>query len=396
MKKSVVAILVCVLFLLSFGLVMLYSASYPYALRSAQYDHNPLWFLNRQLLWIGIGLIAMLVTAGVDYARWRKLSWLLWLVAFALCAIVLVPGIGQMINGSRRWLRFGPVTLQPSELGKIAVILLLAHYLDRWQRNVQEVSAKKFFLFRQDRSDLGHGFFMPMLIMGVVVSLVVMETDAGTSALIALVALCIMFLGGVRWWLLVPTYLAGGGLFAWFLVFDPVRGKRIRDFYDFWHHIQDTCYQQWEGMLAFGCGGIWGVGLGQSRTKEHYLPYASSDFIAPICGEELGLIGMAALLIAFVVLIAVGVYVSTRARELYGCLLGMGIVSLIGFQALINLAVVTSLMPNKGLPLPFVSYGGSNLCVMLACVGLLLSIARHAGASEPVPASPFARRATAV
>ena len=394
MKKSVVAILVCVLFLLSFGLVMLYSASYPFALRSSQYNYNPLWFLNRQLTWIGIGLVAMLVTAAVDYNRWRKFAWLLWIVAVVLCALVLVPGIGKMINGSRRWLQFG--SIQPSELGKVAVILLLAHYLDRWQRNVREVRAKKCFLFRQDLADLGRGFVMPMLIMGVVVSLVVLETDAGTSALIALVALCVMFLGGVRWWLLWPTFAAGGGLFAWFLVFDPVRGKRIRDFYDFWNHIQDTCYQQWQGMLAFGCGGVTGVGLGQSRTKEHYLPYASSDFIGPICGEELGLIGMAALLIAFVVLIGVGVYVSTRARELYGCLLGMGIVALIGFQALINLAVVTALMPNKGLPLPFISYGGSNLCVMLACVGLLLSVARHAGAPEAAPVSPFTRRATAV
>lgn len=393
MKKSVVAILVCVLFLLSFGLVMLYSASYPFALRSAQYNHDPLWFLNRQLLWIGIGIVAMLVTAGVDYARWRKFAWLLWIVATVLCALVLVPGIGKMVNGSRRWLQFG--SIQPSELGKIAVILLLAHYLDRWQRNVQEVRAKRFFLFRQSLADLGRGSIVPMLIMGVVAGLVVLETDAGTSALIALVGLCVMFIGGVRWWLLGPAYAAGGGLFLWFLVFDPVRGKRIRDFYDFWNHIQDTCYQQWQGMLAFGCGGITGVGLGQSRTKEHYLPYASSDFIGPICGEELGLVGMAVLLAAFVVLIAVGIHVSTRARELYGCLLGMGIVSLIGCQALINLAVVTSLMPNKGLPLPFVSYGGSNLCVMLACVGLLLSVARHAGAPDPAPASPFARRATA-
>jgi cell division protein FtsW len=396
LKKSVVAILVCVLFLLSFGLVMLYSASYPYALRSAQYDHNPLWFLNRQLVWIGIGLVAMLVTAAVDYNRWRKLIWLVWLAAFALCLVVLVPGIGRMINGSRRWLQFGSITLQPSELGKLAVILMLAHFLDRWQRDVQEVRLTKLLLFRQKWDEWKRGILVPLFLVGAIVGPVLCETDVGTSVLIAMAGFCVMFLGGVRWWVLFPSFTGGAAMLAWYLFHDPVRYRRIVEFLDLEHNKLGTGLQQWQAHLAFGTGGLWGLGLGQSRTKEHYLPYASSDFIAPIIGEELGLVGMAALLVAFVVLIAVGVYVSTRARELYGCLLGMGIVSLIGFQALINLAVVTSMMPNKGLPLPFISYGGSNLCVMLTCVGLLLSVARHAGAPEHVPAGPFARRATAV
>lgn len=367
---------------------MLYSTSYPYALRSAQFNHDPYYFLYRQLGWIGIGIVAMLVLAKFDYNNWRGLVLVLFLFAVVLLVLVLIPGVGRLVKGSRRWLWFG----QPSELAKIATILFLAHFLDRWQGDVQKIRLTKLLLFRQKKVEWWRGILAPFLGMGAVVLLILLETDAGTAALIGLVCFFVMLLGGVRWWLLVPSYGAGGAALVWYLIHDPVRGKRITDFYDFWNHIRDTCFQQYQAMLAFATGNLTGLGLGQSRTKENYLPEAPNDFIAPIIGEELGLVGMALLLIAFVVFLFAGIYISSRARDLYGFLLGMGIVTLVGFQALINLAVVTSLIPNKGLPLPLISYGGSNLCVILASVGLLLSIARHAGPAEEVPAHAGARR----
>jgi len=206
----------------------------------------------------------------------------------------------------------------------------------------------------------------------------------GTSVLIGVVALGVMLLGGVRWWLVLPSYSAAGWLLFEYLRRDPARWSRITNI--------GADVQQVHAKVAFALGGVQGVGLGLSRIKEHYLPLAFSDFIAPIIGEELGLVTMALMLLAFMVLIAAGVYVSTRAREHFGYLLGMGLVTLIGLQALINFAVVTSCMPNKGMPLPFISYGGTDLCVLLVCVGVLLSIARHADTPEPALAP--ARRVT--
>ena len=389
MKKSAVAICICVLFLLSFGLVMLYSASYPYALNSKACGYDPYYYVQHQLTWIGLGLIALVVASRVDYAVWRRLAFPLLILTVVLLALVITPGIRKEVNGSYRWLKIGGTTiLQPSELAKIAVLLMLAHYLDHWQRVVQEVRAKKFFLFRQKFSELGRGFAAPMLIMGVPVMLIFCEVDIGTGTLISLASFFVMLLGGVRWWLLAASYVPAMAGMVYYLCNNEVRWNRIVAFLHLEEHKLDIGMQQWQGKLAFGTGGLTGVGIAESRSKENYLPFAYNDFIAPIIGEELGLIGMMALLAVFVTLILVCVRVCMRARELYGFLLGMGIVCLIGFQTLINLAVVTSLMPNKGLPLPFISYGGSNLCVLLGCVGLLLSIARHAGAHEPIASRP--------
>ncbi len=360
---------------------MLYSASYPYAQKASLCHGDLYWFVKRQAVWCGIGVIGLLAAAKIDYAVWRKPAWVFWVLAVILLVLVLVPGLGMRINGARRWLKPG---FQPSELGKVAVVFMLAWCLDRGRAAIQNVRFWQCLRFRQSVSDLGWGFVWPMGVMGLVVMPIMLETDVGTSVLIGVVALGVMLLGGVRWWLVLPSYSAAGWLLFEYLRRDPARWSRITNI--------GADVQQVHAKVAFALGGVQGVGLGLSRIKEHYLPLAFSDFIAPIIGEELGLVTMALMLLAFMVLIAAGVYVSTRAREHFGYLLGMGLVTLIGLQALINFAVVTSCMPNKGMPLPFISYGGTDLCVLLVCVGVLLSIARHADTPEPALAP--ARRVT--
>ncbi|MCX6907799.1 MAG: FtsW/RodA/SpoVE family cell cycle protein [Verrucomicrobia bacterium] len=381
MKKSFAAILVSVLFLLGLGLVMLYSASYPYAQKASLCHGDLYWFVKRQALWCVIGIIGLLIATKLDYNLWVKAAWVFWIAAFIMLVLVLVPAFGMRINGARRWLKPG---FQPSEFGKVAVIFTLVWCLDRWRVSVQNVRFWNCIRFKQKFSDFAKGFLLPMSVVGLIALPIMCETDVGTSVLIGVVGLCMMLLGGVRWWLVLPSY----GVAAWavfeYLRHDPVRWERIINI--------GRDIQQVHAKAAFALGGVKGVGLGLSRIKEHYLPLAFSDFIAPIIGEELGVIAMALMLLAFMTLIAAGVYASTRAREHAGYLMGMGLAALIGLQALINLAVVTSCIPNKGMPLPFISYGGTDLCVLLVCVGVLLSIARHADTSEP--ALLPARRAT--
>ncbi|MBI5686386.1 MAG: FtsW/RodA/SpoVE family cell cycle protein [Verrucomicrobia bacterium] len=381
MKKSFAAILVSVLFLLGLGLVMLYSASYPYAQKASLCHGDLYWFVKRQAAWCVIGLIGLLIATKLDYNLWVKAAWVFWIAAFIMLVLVLVPGFGMKINGARRWLKPG---FQPSEFGKIAVIFTLAWCLDRYRGSIQNVRFWDCIRFKQKLSDLARGFVLPMSVTGLIVLPIMFETDVGTSVLIGVVGLCMMLLGGVRWWLVLPSYGVAGWVVYEYLHRDPVRWARITNI--------GLDIQQVQAKAAFALGGLKGVGLGLSRIKEHYLPLAFSDFIAPIIGEELGLGWMLAMLVAFMVLIAFGVYVSSRAREHAGYLVGMGVVTLIGLQAFINLAVVTSCIPNKGMPLPFISYGGTDLCVLLVCVGVLLSIARHADTSAPALAP--ARRAT--
>lgn len=381
MKKSFAAILVSVLFLLGLGMVMLYSASYPYAQKASLCHGDLYWFVKRQAAWCAIGVIGLLIATKLDYNLWVKAAWVFWIAALIMLVLVLVPGFGMKINGARRWLKPG---FQPSEFGKLAVIFTLAWCLDCWRVPIQNIRFWDCIRFKQKLSDFAKGFMLPMGVTGLIVLPIMCETDVGTSVLIGVVGLCMMLLGGVRWWLVFPSYGVAALVVYEYLRRDPTRWARITNI------GQDI--QQVQAKMAFTLGGLKGVGLGLSRTKEHYLPLAFSDFIAPIIGEELGLAWMMAMLLAFMVLIAFGVYVSSRAREHAGYLMGMGLVALIGLQAFINLAVVTSCIPNKGMPLPFISYGGTDLCVLLVGVGVLLSIARHAETQEPARAP--ARRVT--
>jgi cell division protein FtsW len=377
MKVAVTTLAFCVAALLALGLVMLYSSSVTQV--GARY-------LMMQLIWCAFGFILCVAATTLDYQWLKKFAWPIFLLAVVLLLLVLVPGIGRKINGARRWFDFQGLRFQPSELGKIALIILLAWYGDRYQRQMQTWK---------------RGILFPGALIALVLGLVFVEPDRGTTILLATVSGALLLVAGVRWKdTLVPIFIGAAGL-AVSLLHDPMRLKRILGWWDLELHKEGVSYQAYQAMIALGSGGWFGLGLGNGRQKLGFVPEDHTDFIFSIIGEELGLIATLLILVAFFIVAICGLYIALRAREPFGSLLAAGATFLITFQAAINIGVVTSALPNKGLPLPFISYGGSNLLAMLTCVGLLFSVARQAPAREKTPESapaidenPFAARAT--
>ena len=339
---------------------MLFSAS------TGQPEAN---YLVMQPMWCSLGLFACLIASSGDYRWLKRFSWMPWLllaIAVALLVLVFVPGIRAKINGASRWIRYGKFSMQPSELAKIALIVALAFYGERYQRKMPG-----FF----------HGIVVPGVILSIVLGLIFLEPDVGTALLLAAVSAAMLLLAGIRWrYFLPPVLLAavGLGLFLWK---NPMRSERIYS----WLHLEETKMdkgmQAYQAMVALGAGGVSGVGLGDGRQKFGFVPEHHTDFIFSVIGEELGLIATLLVVAAFITIAICGVYIAGHAKDTFGMLIASGITFLISFQAVINIGVVTSALPNKGLSLPFISYGGSNLVVMLASIGLLLNIARNAGQS---------------
>ncbi|HPY30455.1 MAG TPA: putative lipid II flippase FtsW [Verrucomicrobiota bacterium] len=363
MKLAVTILVTCVGALLALGLVMLYSSSMA---QTGAHD------LVRQLTWCAPGLLVCVLVASLDYTRLRALALPAFVVAVILLAAVLVFGVVR--GNARRWFSFGGMSFQPSEFCKLALILALAWYGERYQRHIGT--------FR-------YGILIPGFCLAVVLALIFREPDVGTTILLAALAGGILLVAGVRWRFVLPLSLVvavGVGIFLWF---DDMRRNRILSWQDLDNSKDGVGYQAYQGMLALGSGGIFGLGLGDGRQKLGFIPEHHTDFIFSVIGEELGLVATMLVVVAFVAIVLCGLYISLNAREPFGLLLGSGITFLIGLQAFINLGVVTSALPNKGLPLPFISYGGSSLVVMLAAVGLMLSIARHAQVPIRPPANPF-------
>lgn len=356
MKLATTTLVLCVAGLLALGMVMLYSAS-----MADKGTH----YLLMQLIWCVAGLVACVVGASMDYRLLKKFAWPIFAFAVILLVLVLIPHIGFKVNGARRWFKLGVtgVRFEPSELGKIALIIIVAWYGDHYQRQM---------------GTWKRGIMVPGLFIGLTLGLIFVEPDRGTTILMAAVTGIMLLIAGVRWKFIVPPVLAGAACLAISLLHDPMRTKRIFAWLHPEEHKADIGYQAGQAMLALGAGGWTGLGLGNSREKLGFLPEHNTDFIFSILGEELGLVGTMLVVVAFVVLVICGVYIAYRASDSFGLLLGSGITFLIGLQAFINIGVVTSTLPNKGLPLPFISYGGSNLLMMLASIGLLLSIARRA------------------
>lgn len=377
MNKAAILLLVVMLTLLTVGIVMLFSTSAVYAREHYGDQH---YLLKRQLVWLLVGAVACVATASVPYPKWRGVCTALLVASAVMLALVLIPHVGLKVNGARRWLGLGPVRFQPSEFAKLALVVWLAHWLAKEKRRI-------------DR--FGRGFAVPMGVVGCLLLLVLVEPDFGSTALLASVSIAMMFIAGVRLRFLVPTVMAGAGGLLGLMVHNPERSRRLLAFLDLEKYKQGAGYQVWQAVLAFGSGGFNGLGLGNSRQKMFYLPEAHTDFIFPIVGEELGLIGTVGILLAFALLIACAVIISLRASDLYGQYLGFGIALLIAMQALINIGVVTAWLPTKGLPLPFISFGGSNLVLNMAAVGVLLNIFRHGTAeTESEEQEFFARRSS--
>lgn len=361
MKVATSLLLFSVLALLMLGIVMLVSAS------TGQPQAK---YLIMQPIWAGVGLVALLVAASGDYRWLKRLWWAPLLIAVGALVLVLMSQVGLERNGARRWLGVGRFTLQPSEFAKVALIIALAWYGEYYQR----------FMGRFWR-----GVVYPGLGIAVVLALIFKEPDVGTTMLLACVSCMMLLLSGIRWRYIAPPVMLAVTALAIFIVHDPVRSAR---FYS-WLHIEETKldkgHQTYQAIAALGSGGVWGVGLGEGRQKLGFVPEHHTDFIFSVIGEELGLIATLSVLVAFFMIILCAVYVAWNAADTFGMLIAAGIACLIALQVIINVGVVTGSLPNKGLALPFISYGGSNLVVMMGCVGLLINIGRQAAHHVPMP-----------
>jgi cell division protein FtsW len=371
MRKTISLFIAIVLILVTLGILMLASAS------SAKYD-DASYFVVRQLIWLALSFCLAFVAARFDYRYYRTLAIPLAAVSVLLLILVRIPGIGTMINGSYRWLRLGPLTLQPSEISKLAIIMLFAWWLARNQRRIDEWK---------------RGILIPFGLLACFALPIVVEPDFGTTMLVSTVVVLMMFLGGVT---LAPLLVTGlsGLLGVVILIFqNPERMSRILAFLDPQKYQQDKAWQLINSLRAFAAGGLWGVDFGNSMQKYHYLPEAHTDFIFPIIGEELGLIAAVAVVLMFLMLFVLGLRIALQARDDFGRFLAFGITLMITIQALINFAVVTGCVPTKGLALPFISYGGSSLVVSGVMVGILVNVA-HAGMHAPSAAlrNPFKDR----
>ncbi len=351
-------LVVVVIALTLLGLAMVYSASGIGALDAVD---DPRYYLGWQALWALLGLAGMLVTMRVDYRHYRYVAVPLLVVAVGLLGVVLVPGVGTSVNGAARWLRFGAVGLQPAELAKLALIVYLAAWLGGRRDRVGSLSV-----------------FVPFaLLVAAVTALVMAEPDFGTAIVILAIAMAMYFVAGARLRVFAALATLAGTAALAVAIAEPYRVQRLVTFLDPWSDAQHTGYQTIQSLYGLARGGLFGEGLGAGREKFGYLPFPYTDSIFSILGDELGLAGTLAVILLFLVLAYRGVRIALRAPDATGALLAAGVTTWLVLQAWINMAVVASLLPMTGITLPFISYGGSSLCVGLIAVGILLSVGRE-------------------
>jgi cell division protein FtsW len=342
--------------LLAFGLVTVYSAT---SAPAEVGGSNPNYYLERQGLYAILGIVLMVIAQRVDYRRLRRLAQPLVLVSLGLLAAVLV--VGPPVNGARRWISLGPAVFQPSELAKLALALWAAAYLSRRPapRDLRELAR-------------------PVGAMaGVYGGLLILEPDLGTAIAMLIMLAAMLLVAGTPIRTLTAAMTITVGLGAAAIWFEPYRRARFFAFLHPWHDVQGVGFQLVQAMIGMGSGGIFGVGLGQGIQKVFYLPEASNDMIYANIGEELGLIGSGAVIFAYAVFAYAGLRIALVCRDLFGKLLAAGVTVLVCGQASVNIAAVMGVAPLTGIPLPFLSYGGSSLVVLLASVGILLNIANH-------------------
>lgn len=356
-------ILAIVVVLLGLGVVM--AGSTGPALNAGMMRYR----VFKHTLWVAVSVIALFATYSIDYHKLRRLSFALLLVAIGLLVGVLF--VGARINGATRWYRIGGwLSFQPSEFLKLALCLYMADFLSREQERV-----RTFF----------KGFLQPVLIMSVAFFLILRQPDFGTALLIAVVTFAMLFVAGIRMIHVMPALVASVPLLVYIVTDVPYRVQRILTFLDPWADPQGSGYQVIQSLLALGSGGPFGRGLGNSMQKLFYLPEAGNDFVFAILGEELGLVGCAGVLLLYVLLFGFGMRVALRAPDRCGSLLAFGLTLIIGLQAVVNVAVVTSSAPTKGIALPLVSAGGSALVATMAAIGLILNVASHTDADPEPP-----------
>jgi cell division protein FtsW len=358
-RPSVLITLTCVA-LLGLGLIMILSASSVAAFTAYGSSYK---FFFRQLMWAGIGVVAFIVMSRLDYKRLKGTGYLLYAIAAGLLVAVLIPGVGITIGGSSRWIGLGPLTFQPSELAKLALILFAADVFSRKQESLLD--------------DPWHTVLPMVPALGGLGLLVMMQPDLGTTLLLGSIGLSMLFIAGAPLRYVAPLGLLGMGLAVAGSMTADYRRARVFAFLDPWADPLNTGYQTIQSLIALGSGGWFGVGLGASRQKWSYIPNAHTDFIFAILGEEMGLFGTLVVIGMFAFLAYLGLRVARRAPDRFGMLVAAGITVWITVQAMVNIGAVTSLLPITGVPLPLVSFGGSSLVILLAACGILTNIARQ-------------------
>lgn len=350
------------LFLTMFGLVMIYSAS---SITASVKEGSSWYYLVRQLIFVTVGTVIAAVIARFDYRRLKSRAVVLWAGANALLVVTLLLGVVR--GGARRWIPLGLFNLQPSELAKIACVLLVSALAVEWMRG---------------RAETGRFLGRIAMIAGIPSLLIILQPDLGTTMTLVAAVAMVLVLAGINWRWIFGVAAGIVSLAVVAIIAEPYRMKRVLAFLDPWSDPLGKGYQTVQALLAFGTGGIDGVGLGLSRQKFFYLPEAHTDFILAIIGEELGLIGALAVVVGLGVFVWAGFRIAIGARDQFGRLVAGGLTGMIAFQAVLNMAAVTGLLPITGKPLPFVSYGGSSILVTMICVGLVLSVSRY-GACAP-------------
>lgn len=361
-KKSTpdIVLIVITLSLLAVGLIMVYSASAIWA--TYKFDDS-FFFAKRQLLFAGVGVLAMFFIMNVDYWTWRTWAKVIIIVCFILLVLVLIPGVGMVRNGSRSWIGVGAFSIQPSEFMKLAMIAFLAKFLSENQKKI--TSFKK-------------GLAPSLALIFTAFGMIMLQPDLGTGTVMVGTCIVMIFVAGARISHFVMLGMLGVAGFVGLILSAPYRIKRITSFLDPWEDPLNSGFQIIQSLYAIGPGGLLGLGLGQSRQKFFYLPEPQTDFIFAILAEELGFIGGSFVILLFSLLLWRGVRIALGAPDLYGSFLAIGIIGMIAIQVIINIGVVIGLMPVTGITLPFLSYGGSSLTLMLMAVGVLLNISRYA------------------
>ncbi len=356
-KGASIFLCLAVAALITLSLVMLASASAKWDFTGDQYSH-----LVRQAVWLSIGVVVMGVTARFDYRVLEKFAWPLFTMVCVALILCYVPGIGDAAKGEKRWIVLPVIgRFQPSEPAKLIVMITLAAWFSKYR-----AETKSFF----------RGFVAPSVILGVPLMLILFETDMGTAAGLGAAGLIVLFVAGTRVRYFGTALAIAIPLLVVMVKKDPVRMKRIVSFQDLDATRLDAGMQQWLALRAFGNGGVNGMGLGNGVVKQMNLPEHHTDFIFPVIGEELGVFVSLGVIFCFVVIFLIGLGISLQASDRFGSVLGMGVTSVLVIPAMMNIGVTTASLPNTGLPLPFVSYGGSSLVFSLAMVGVLLSILR--------------------
>jgi len=346
-----------VLLLVGFGVVMIYSSSAVYAQRNLE---DAQFFLHKQMMWVGVGIAVMLALSRFGYRAAAKLAVPLLVVTVLLLVLVMTP-LGHSVNGAQRWLRVAGFTFQPGELAKVTAVIWLSYSLTRKATKIKTFSV---------------GFLPHVLVAGLMTLLVFLEPDLGTAVLLGATTLVLVFVAGGKMLYLLGAMALAVPTVYFFITSSPYRMARMRAFFDPFAHRFGDGYQITESLLGFGAGGVWGLGLGDGRQKLFFLPEAHNDFIASQIGEELGFVGLCVMIAVFCFIVWRGLRIAMRNPGTFGSYLAFGVTTLIGLQALLNLAVALGVVPTKGLNLPFVSYGGSSLLFNMVSVGILLDVSR--------------------